>query len=222
MQDPDPYPFGTRLDLLELDLPLSGLGICPIEECANETLITVAENLEQKSLATLALVSTRFSGVAQDVLYRCIMLPTPHFYNTRGRVVEFPSAIGLLWETLKRRPDLAQKVRSLFMWPLPESIVPYTIKGTEIACRTTMPAYLATKTLEAYIPEPAVAGLLLSMLPRLEELSFATSRHVAEVYKHCFSSILRPYGLSKLDIPLVPAFANLRNLSVQHGTIEWP
>jgi hypothetical protein len=32
MENTDPFPLGTRLEILDFDLPLIGLGICPIEE----------------------------------------------------------------------------------------------------------------------------------------------------------------------------------------------
>ena len=47
MENTDLFPLETRLEILELDPPLNGLGICPIEECPNEVLLVVAAALEQ-------------------------------------------------------------------------------------------------------------------------------------------------------------------------------
>jgi hypothetical protein len=43
MDDPNPPPPATRIDIVERDMSLIELGICTIEECPNETLITIAK-----------------------------------------------------------------------------------------------------------------------------------------------------------------------------------
>ena len=124
MENTDLFPLETRLEILELDPPLNGLGICPIEECPNEVLLVVAAALEQKDLTAFALDSRRFARVAQDVMYRTAAPPPArdHDHDTDGDdcdydcdydVDDLVSGVSMLLRTIYHRPDFAKKLQCL-------------------------------------------------------------------------------------------------------------
>jgi hypothetical protein len=75
--------------------------------------------------------------------------------------------------TLLRRPDLASKVKILKLWLRYERNVPHAIAYTV----PVQPSYIPASIIEIYIKESKLAGLLLSLLPRLDQLWLCGSKH---------------------------------------------
>lgn len=76
-----------------------------LETLPTELLLQIAEEGEQKSLASLSLVCRRLSSIAQRVLYRSVDLSSHELHQTQQ--------VGRLVRTIFERPDLGEKIRSL-------------------------------------------------------------------------------------------------------------
>ncbi|KAF1952249.1 hypothetical protein CC80DRAFT_538430 [Byssothecium circinans] len=92
--------LSTRIDLL----PSTKIWDLP-----NELLLRVTKELHTKDLVSLARVNKRFAGIAQDILYREIIFPSPKHPKELAR-------ISLLLYTVLKRPNLASKIHSLGLW----------------------------------------------------------------------------------------------------------
>ncbi|KAI4657449.1 uncharacterized protein J4E79_007523 [Alternaria viburni] len=98
-------------------------GECHIDRCAIETLIQVAESLDNKGLCSLARASKRYTEAAQDVLYRVVDLRSDYPNREHKSTFDRPTKSGLavFLCTIKQKPHLATKVKDL--WFLPRSRV---------------------------------------------------------------------------------------------------
>lgn len=105
------------------------------------------------------------------------------------------------------------------MQPHLGSFVPYEINATQLVGLPSPPTYLKTKRTEVRIGEPALAAIMLVLLTRLQELKFSAIAFEDD-YQSDIPSILDAFGISVTDVVSVPAFANLRHVSIQEGSMK--
>ncbi|KAI4927995.1 uncharacterized protein J4E92_005476 [Alternaria infectoria] len=145
-------------------------GECHIDRCAIETLIQVAESLDNKGLCSLARASKRYTEAAQDVLYRVVDLrPTYEDWehkSTCGRPTKSGLAV-FLW-TIKQKPHLATKVQDL--WFLPRST---PVEYPQLMYSGVSPVSLMIKP-GSYVVNVSEKKLACDLLARLTELRSLT------------------------------------------------
>lgn len=216
-------PFGTDSDRPNLDLPLHGLGVYPVEKsavekCPDEILLAFAAYLEKADLINLARVSKSMCNIAQDLLYRAISLSGQ---QDRNYGTEPQSSISRLLWTLSRSPRLAQKVRCLGMYPVQGSLVRHDFETFPGIPGSAVPAMVHGGMVSCRILEPTLVGALLSMLPGLRELGFGVLP-ISDGSSSRGQRILDNLGICPKKMDMIPGLANLERLHFFSGTIDGP
>lgn len=106
----------------------------------------------------------------------------------------------------------------------------YEVKAIDPLSLSGPPHSLPANPVITQLEEPQVAGIILSMLPTLQNLASA-AKHKGRVYDLILDgmhsdlcqnlNVVKSYGIQAADIPQVPAFANLRSLHTQDGHVDW-
>ncbi|KAF2105441.1 hypothetical protein BDV96DRAFT_592534 [Lophiotrema nucula] len=155
--------------------PSHGLGSLP-----NELLFEVLHDLPNDALCQLSLVSKKICRVAQEVLHRSPELSVSQYWEEEKGTWMEDGRLANLLRTFINRPDLAKVVQRLTLSPIDRSVRDRSSMMRDIPPETA--AVLGSSRIN--VTEPAIVGMILQIVPNLQELSLQATILDKSSYKH--------------------------------------